>query len=230
MSRIISFSTADQADVLAFLGAAGSLTQEQQRLVGYMREDAHAHQADLDRQGLDWGLSVPDALEHLLADHADSSALGAGNAYYSAFQHIIDANASDPSELGVYSMPSTFFGLMDQELHRLGVSSELLPHGFLFAGLPASVPFPIPCPRDGAPDIGMLALAKAKPAAEAYRAVLDRIPLRRRAVDGTAGVRARGVAGQPGHRVVHAGHDLLLDQRRGRTGGTRRLARLRACF
>ncbi|GAA2418432.1 hypothetical protein ACFPFX_05060 [Streptomyces mauvecolor] len=175
MSRIISFNTADQADVVAFLGAAANLTSEQQRLLGYMRDDADEHQHDLDREGIDWGLSVPDALEHLIAGRADSEAECAGNAYYSALQHIIDANASDPSELGVYSKPSTFFGLMDDELRRLGVRAHLLPHGYLFTGPPASIPFPIPCPVDGSPGIGMLALSKAKPAADAYRAVLDQI-------------------------------------------------------
>lgn len=49
-------------------------------------------------------------------------------------QCIIDCNASDPDHLTTYSTPSTFFGLVDDEMGRLGVSSDLLPHGYLVAG------------------------------------------------------------------------------------------------
>ncbi|SDC06038.1 hypothetical protein SAMN05216505_101253 [Streptomyces prasinopilosus] len=174
MSRIISYSTADKADVLGFLGAAGNLTSDQQRILDRVRDRAQRSQRELDRQGVDWGLSVPDALEHLLAGHASSNAEYAAGAYYQALQHIIDCNASDPFELGVYSKPSTFFGLVDEELRRLDVSADLLLHEHLFSGPPKEIPFPIPRPVDG-PHIGMLPLAKAKPAADAYRAVLDRM-------------------------------------------------------
>ncbi|MGE7439572.1 DUF7691 family protein [Kitasatospora sp. NPDC001175] len=174
MSRIISYNTADKADVLGFLGAAGSLTSDQQRVLGMMRERAQRSQLELDRQGIDWGLSIPDALDHLLAGHASSDAEYAAGAYYRALQHIIDCNASDPADLGVYSKPSTFFGLVDDELRRLGVSADLLLHDHLFFGPPEEIPFHIPYPVDG-PHIGMFPLAKAKPAADAYRAVLDRM-------------------------------------------------------
>ncbi|MFE1172432.1 hypothetical protein [Streptomyces sp. NPDC058773] len=174
MSRIISFNTADKADVVAFLGAAGKLTPDQQRNLDVMRELAQADQRDLDHQGLDWGLSIPEALDHLVAGHASSDAEYAAAAYYSALQRIIDRNGSDPSDLGVYSKPSTFFGLLDEELRRLGVSADLLLHDHLFSGPPEEIPFFIPYPVDG-PHIGMFPLAKAKPAADAYRAVLDRL-------------------------------------------------------
>lgn len=174
MSRIISFNSADRADVVAFLGAAGNLTSDQERNLGVMRELAQARQLDLDHQGIDWGLSIPDALDHLIAGHADSDAEYAAAAYYSALQLIIDRNGSDPDELGVYSKPSTFFGLLDDELRRLGVSADLLLHDYLFSGPPEEIPFHIPYPVDG-PHIGMFPLAKAKPAADAYRAVLDRM-------------------------------------------------------
>ncbi|MCX4821468.1 hypothetical protein OG883_16500 [Streptomyces sp. NBC_01142] len=174
MSRIISFNTADKADVVAFLGAAGNLTSDQQRNLGVMRELAQASQLSLDHQGIDWGLSIPDALDHLIAGHAGSDAEYAAAAYYSALQHIIDRNGSDPTDLGVYSKPSTFFSLLDDELRRLGVSADLLPHDYLFAGAPDEIPFHIPYPVDG-PHIGMFPLEKAKPAADAYRAVLDRM-------------------------------------------------------
>ncbi|MFH8972755.1 hypothetical protein [Streptomyces sp. NPDC017890] len=174
MSRIISYSTADKADVLAFLGAADELTADQQRCLGIMREKARERQRDLDDQGIDLGLSVPDALEHLVAGHASSKAEYAAGAYYHALQHIIDRNASDPAELGVYSKPSTFFGVVDEELRRLGVSADFLLHDRLFSGPPEEIPFHIPYPVDG-PHIGMFPLAAAKPAADAYRAVLDRM-------------------------------------------------------
>ncbi|MFF4409533.1 hypothetical protein [Streptomyces sp. NPDC001404] len=62
MSRISSYSTADKADGVAFLGAAGNLTSDEQRNFDAMRELAQASQRDLDRQGIDWGLSIPEAL------------------------------------------------------------------------------------------------------------------------------------------------------------------------
>lgn len=172
MSHQIAYSTADQADVLAYLGSNGNLTPDQQRRLDGMREAARTHQADLDHQGIDWGLSIPDALDHLLAGRTDASAEYAGRAYHSALQHIIDHNASDPSHLGTYSKPSTYFSLVDDELGRLGVPAHLLPHGFLYGGPPDSFPF-LPHSIDGYPAIGHLPLAKAKPAADAYRAVLD---------------------------------------------------------
>ncbi|MFD5100232.1 DUF7691 family protein [Streptomyces albidochromogenes] len=174
MSHNISYSTADKADVLAYLGSDGDLTADQVRRLDGMRKAAHAHQADLDRQEVDWGLSIPDALEHLLAGRTDSDAACAGNAYHCALQLIIDHNASDPYQLGTYSKPSTFFGLVDDEMSRLGVPADLLPHRYLFGELPEGFPG-IPCSVDGYPAIGHLPLARTKPAADAYRAVLERM-------------------------------------------------------
>lgn len=175
MSKVINFNTADQANVVAFLGAADKLTADQQRVLGYIREAAAAEQRDLDRQGVDWGLTIPDALDHLIAGRADSDAECAGNAYYTALQKIIDMNGSDSSTLGSYSRPSTFFGLLDTELSRAGVARDLLPSDFLYSGPPDGIPFSIPSPIDGSPEIGIWPLAKAKPAADAYRAAMDRI-------------------------------------------------------
>lgn len=174
MSHNIAYSTADKADVLAYLGSNGNLTADQQRRLHGMRKDAQTHQDDLDHQGVDWGLSIPDALDHLIAGRTDSDAEYAGNAYHSALQHIIDHNASDPDQLGTYSKPSTFFGLVDEEMRRLGVPADLLPHGYLFGGLPGGFPF-VPYSVDGYPAIGHLPLAQTKQAAGAYRAVLDRM-------------------------------------------------------
>lgn len=174
MSHHISYSTADQADVLAFLGSNGNLTADQQRCLETMRKAARARQDDLDHQDVGWGLSIPEALDHLLAGHTSSAAECAGNAYHSALQIIIDRNASDPYDLGTYSKPSTFFSLVDEEMRRLGVPNDLLPHGYLYGGLPVGFP-PIPNSLDGYPAIGHLPLARTKPAADAYRAVLDRM-------------------------------------------------------
>lgn len=174
MSHNISYSTADKADVLAYLGSNGNLTAEQRRRLDGMRKDAQIDQEDLDRQGVEWGLPITEALEHLLAGRTDSNAECAGNAYHAALQHIINHNASDPSQLGTYSKPSTFFSLVDEEMRRLGVPAGLLPHGYLYGGLPDDFPH-IPHSIDGYPAIGYLPLAKAKPAADAYRAVLDRM-------------------------------------------------------
>ncbi|MET7920067.1 DUF6086 family protein [Streptomyces avermitilis] len=174
MSHNIAYSTADKADVLAYLGSNGNLTPDQLRRLEGMRKDAQAHQDDLDHQGIDWGLSIPDALDRLLAGRTDSATECAGNAYNSAVQHIIDHNASDPYQLGTFSKPSTFFGLVDDEMRRLGVPADLLPHGYLYGGLPDDFPY-IPHSMDGYPAIGHLPLAKTKAAADAYSAVLDRM-------------------------------------------------------
>ncbi|MEC4569517.1 DUF7691 family protein [Streptomyces virginiae] len=174
MSHNISYSTADKADVLAYLGSKGDLTADQLRRLGLMRDRARARQEDLDRQGVEWGLSVPEALEHLVAGHTDSDADCAGNAYTTALQLVIDSNASDDSHLGTYSRPSTFFGLVDDEMRRLGVPADLLPHGFLYGGPPVEFP-DIPWSMDGYPAIGHLPLARTGAAADAYRAVLHRM-------------------------------------------------------
>ncbi|MFI1510834.1 hypothetical protein [Streptomyces sp. NPDC020597] len=61
-SHNIAYSTADKADVLAFPGSAGDLSAERLRRLESMRNAARAAQEDLDRQGVDRGLSVPHAL------------------------------------------------------------------------------------------------------------------------------------------------------------------------
>ncbi|MFJ4774065.1 hypothetical protein ACIP88_34000 [Streptomyces uncialis] len=94
MSHTISYSTADKADVLAFLGSSGTgLDADLKRRIPGMLEAALGHQENLDHQGVDWGLSIPVALSHLFAGRTDSDAPRAGNAYTAALQHIIDFNA-----------------------------------------------------------------------------------------------------------------------------------------
>lgn len=174
MSHNISYSTADKAGVLAFLGSGGNLTEDQQRVLGSIRRYAQARQDDLDYQDVDWGLSVPEALDHLIAGSTGSDAQYAGNAYHAALQIVIDRNACDPSQLGTYSKPATFFGLVDDELRRLDIPADLLPGGYLYGGPPQEFPH-LPYAVDGYPAVGHLPLARAKPAADAYRAVLDRL-------------------------------------------------------
>ncbi|MGW2238369.1 DUF7691 family protein [Streptomyces sp. NPDC001759] len=174
MSHIITMTTADQSRVVSYL--QGELDATQQRMLrDHICKDAHTDQLSLERQGIDLGLTIPEALDHLLAGRADADGASLGHAYYKALQHIIDWCGSDPIEFGVYSKPSTFFGRMGDELRRLGVPADLLPLDFLFAGPPDEIPFHVPAPVDGYPAIGRLPLAKARPLAEAYAAVLDRM-------------------------------------------------------
>ncbi|MFK3729045.1 hypothetical protein ACI2LJ_02090 [Streptomyces sp. NPDC088090] len=133
MSRIISYTTGDRAEAVARLGAADRLTGEQRRVLGMMRERAAATRRELDRQDLDRGLTVPEALEHLVEGRADAPGEYAGKAYAQALQHIIDHCGSDPGELGVHSKPATFFGLLGDRLRRHGVPADLLPEGYLFS-------------------------------------------------------------------------------------------------
>ncbi|MFZ4150646.1 DUF7691 family protein [Streptomyces pseudogriseolus] len=170
MSRIISYNTAGKAAVLSCLGAGENLTPEQHRVLGMVRERAEAAQEELDAQGLDWGLRIPEALDHLLEGHANSTARYAAGAYARALQCIIDLKGSDPYDLGVYSRPATFFLALDEELRRAGVDEDLLLYPHVFSGPPKEIPFFLPHAVDG-PHIGMFPLAKAGPAADAYRAV-----------------------------------------------------------
>ncbi|MGV9683270.1 DUF7691 family protein [Streptomyces cellulosae] len=89
-------------------------------------------------------------------------------------QCVIDMNGSDPCDLGVYSKPATFFLAVDEELRRAGVGEDLLLYPHVFSGPPAEIPFFFPHAVDG-PHIGMFPLDKAKPAADAYRAVVDSV-------------------------------------------------------
>ncbi|MFE9093405.1 hypothetical protein [Streptomyces sp. NPDC007264] len=95
-SHTLAYSAADKAHVLAYLGSKGNLNADQRRRLDGMRKAAQAAQDDLDRQGVDRGLSVPDAPDHLIAGRTDSDALCAGNAYNCAVQHIVlDRMAAD---------------------------------------------------------------------------------------------------------------------------------------
>ncbi|MEV5259871.1 hypothetical protein AB0L02_17660 [Streptomyces anulatus] len=80
MSHSIVYSTADQADVLAFLGSNGALTADQQRRLGNMRNLAQQHQdrskpaadayrAVLDRMDLDFRYDVQVLIDKLDFEH-----------------------------------------------------------------------------------------------------------------------------------------------------------------
>ncbi|KJY23701.1 DUF7691 family protein [Streptomyces katrae] len=174
MSKVVNYSMANRGQVLRFVPAE-DLSADGSRRLDSMRRTARARQDSLDHQGVDWGLSVPDALEELTAGRAGSSAAYAGSAYYAALQIIIDHNASDPDTLGSYRSPLTLFSALDDALGAQGVPAELLPRQYVFSGPPSEIGFHIPHPMDGSPEIGCWPLAKAVPAVEAYRAVLDRI-------------------------------------------------------
>ncbi|GAA3121257.1 hypothetical protein GCM10020254_80620 [Streptomyces goshikiensis] len=167
---------------------------------------------------MDWGLSVPDALEELISGRADSSADYAGCAYYAALQIIIDHNASDSSTLASYRSPVTYFSALDDALSSAGVPADLLPYQYVFSGPPSEIGFRIPHPLDGSPEIGCWPLAKAGPAVAAYRAVLDRVDADLRYDLGGAHRGPRrlglGVERGRGRLVVGRGRlDLLLDHR-----------------
>ncbi|MGW0562724.1 DUF7691 family protein [Streptomyces sp. NPDC003016] len=174
MSHVITMKTITLSRTLAYV-RGGELTAQQKQVLDTMRERAQAAQRRLDHEGIDWGITLPEALEHLVAGRTDAVGPCVGNAYYTALLIVVECTGSDPTDVGVYSKPSTFFGLMDRELRTLGVPADLLPYGFLYADLPEGIPFHIPGPADGYPAIGYLPLARAKAVADAYTAVLDRV-------------------------------------------------------
>ncbi|MBM7170177.1 hypothetical protein JQK87_17570 [Streptomyces sp. G44] len=174
MSKVVNFSMANRGEVARFLPARDLSADESRRLEN-MRERARMRQADLDAQDVDWGLSVPDALEQLVAGRADSRADYAGCAYYAALQIIIDHNASDPTTLASYRSPVTFFSALDDALHAEGVPADLLPSQYIYSGPPSEIGFYIPRPLEGSPEIGCWPMTKVGPALDAYRAALDGI-------------------------------------------------------
>ncbi|WP_331727916.1 hypothetical protein [Streptomyces sp. NBC_00158] len=174
MSKVVNYSMANPGEITRFVPALDLSADETERL-DTMRASAKAHQDSLDRQGVDWGLSVPDALEELFSGRADSAADYAGCAYYTALQIVIDHNGSDGSTLASYRSPVTYFSALDDALSSVGVPADLLPYQYLFSGPPSQIGFRIPSPLEGSPEIGCWPLAKAVPAVEAYRAVLDRV-------------------------------------------------------
>ncbi|WP_411082079.1 hypothetical protein [Streptomyces sp. cmx-18-6] len=174
MSKVVNYSMANRGEVARFLPAR-DLSADEAQLLDKMRGRARAQQDDLDAQGVDWGLSVQDALEQLVAGRADSTAEWAGNAYYKALQIVIDHNGSDISTLASYRSPSTVFSRLDDELNAAGVPADLLPIQYLYSGPPAEIGFYVPPPAEGSPEIGCWPMQKAGPAIAAYREVLDRI-------------------------------------------------------
>lgn len=169
MSISINHSTADKAHVLGLLGAGGKLTERQARALEGAREEARRSYG---RSELP--LPVTEALEHLVAGHADSTAEYAGNSYQRALQLLTAQCGSDLGTLATYSRAATFFGRLDEELAAAGVAAALLPGHYLFGGPPDEFPY-IPGSTDGYPALGHLPLSLTKPAADAYRAALDRI-------------------------------------------------------
>jgi hypothetical protein len=71
--------------------------------------------------------------------------------------------------------PATFVDALDSELRRVGVSADLLPGQYVMGGLPQGFPFFLPVPEHAMEYFGSWPLEKTKPAADAYRAVLDHV-------------------------------------------------------
>ncbi|MFD8466069.1 hypothetical protein ACFV10_13285 [Streptomyces cyaneofuscatus] len=174
MSKIVNYSMANRGEIARFLPGT-NLSADDVRLLDKMRAAARARQDDLDAQDVDWGLSVQDALEHLVAGRADSTAEWAGNAYYTALQIVIDHNGSDMSTLASYRSPITVFTTLDDQLSTAGVAADLLPSQYIFSGPPSEITFHIPHPMEGSPEIGCWPMQQAGPAIKAYRDVLERI-------------------------------------------------------
>ncbi|WP_433407079.1 DUF7691 family protein [Streptomyces sp. CA-146814] len=174
MSKIVNYNMASRSRVARFVPGR-NLTADDMETLDRIRELAQVKQADLDEQEIDWGLTVPDALEHLVSGRADSPAEWAGNAYYTALQLIIDNSGSDISTLASYSSPITLYTTLDKELSAVGVPPDLLPTQYIFSGPPSEVPFYIPHPPEGSPEIGVWPMQQAGPAIQAYREALDRI-------------------------------------------------------
>ncbi|MGW2183885.1 DUF7691 family protein, partial [Streptomyces sp. NPDC001732] len=152
MSKVVNYSMANRGEIARFLPARDPSTEES-RLLDRMRERARARQESLDAQEVDWGLSVKDALEELIAGRADSTAEYAGSAYYAALQIIIDHNASDSATLASYRSPTTFFSALDDALSAAGVRADLLPYQYIYSGPPSEIGFCIPRPPEGSPEI-----------------------------------------------------------------------------
>ncbi|MEU4595920.1 hypothetical protein [Nocardia sp. NPDC023988] len=173
-SHCIELRSAKLDNVLSYIGAT-SLTANQVRVLDTMKDRASAYQDALDHQDVFWDLSIPDALDHLVRGRADSPGEYAGCAYHAALQIIIASSGSDPVQVGYFRNPISYFFELDKELQRCGVPQELCSFGFLFAGPPAEIPFRIPGSLEGYPEVGHLALSRAKAVTDAYRSVIDKI-------------------------------------------------------
>ncbi|AJE83222.1 hypothetical protein SLNWT_2846 [Streptomyces albus] len=172
---LVSMKTVRRSELAALLG--GAQGPEQQRARDLARERARAVQARLDAaagesggaQGA-LGLTVPDALEELLAGRVAQDVPGAGAAYRRAQIALLAGIGSEPVLLGSYAAPpKALYARMDEEMRALGVPEPLLPYRFLFAGAPEELP--LPEPPDGHPGLGSLPVDRAGAVAEAGRQV-----------------------------------------------------------
>lgn len=174
MSHTISVSTASTTRIARFLGAT-DMTASERWSLDLMRDRARQQQDELDEQGLDWGLTLPEALRHLTEGRAEAPGPCAGNAYRAALQIVIYHAGTDTTTHGTYATPSRWFGSMGEELQRLGVPGGMLPHRILYAGPPDHLPVALPPSLDGYPEIGHLPIARAREVAASYQGVRDRV-------------------------------------------------------
>ncbi|QKW18510.1 hypothetical protein HUT16_05005 [Kitasatospora sp. NA04385] len=169
MSTSIEHSTGDWAEVLALFGAGDDLTDFQRACLDEARSKARDH-----HPGRDVPLPVPDALEHLVAGRADSTVPYAGNSYQRALHLLVSSCGSDVLTLATHSSPESVYRALDGQLAAAGVPAELLPCAYLYGDPPKEFPV-LPHSTDSYPALGHLPISRTKPAADAYRAVLDRV-------------------------------------------------------
>ncbi|MFW5416005.1 hypothetical protein J0910_05215 [Nocardiopsis sp. CNT-189] len=170
MSSVLRMTNGDMDDVLAMLGPA-PLDDEQRRRLAYSERAAAEVDARLDHQGIDLGLSVGAALEHLVT--GDEREEDKGTSYTYAFDCLVAPFFSDVYDLGAWSRSARFFSQMGAELRKLGVPDELCPTSFLFTGPPLEAR--IPHTPDG-PVLGYLHSSKAEPLVKAYGEAIGRLP------------------------------------------------------
>ncbi|WP_274564942.1 DUF7691 family protein [Streptomyces spiramyceticus] len=121
-SHNIDYSTADKADVQAYLGSNGNLTSDQRRRLDGMRKDALGPSGRSRPPGVDWGLSIPDALGHLIDGHTDSNAECVGNAYNAVLMRAIRGSPVRGQGKGSWSGAAGYVRLVSE---RGGVSGSV---------------------------------------------------------------------------------------------------------
>ncbi|BAJ27024.1 MULTISPECIES: hypothetical protein [Kitasatospora] len=169
MSTSIEHSTGDWAEVLPLFGAGEEPPDRLRPRIDRARDAARRRYS-----GSGLPLPVPEALEHLIAGHTDSTAEYAGNSYQRALQLLVAECGSDTNTFATFSSPESLYRGLDEQLSAAGVPAELLPCAYLFGGPPEQFP-DIPRSVDGYPALGHLPTARAGAVAAAYRAAQDRV-------------------------------------------------------
>lgn len=162
----LEMSTGDMRAVIRLLTAV-ERTPEQERVLGFAREQCARTDARFEDQGIKLDVPVAQALEELLEG---SPSADMDPAYTYAFQSLVAVNFSDTYDLGYWRRPSWFY-TVDEEMTRHGVPADLAPAAILFGGPPVRLPHP----GDAVPWMGTFPASRAAEVVEAYEAVLDRL-------------------------------------------------------